>query len=141
VFEWQHLSDAESGVRVARDLSPAGAQRAGTRRWVVISSRDARDYGSRIDVSCACHWATSAAAGERTGHLVTTAYSVAPGAIMVPPESPARPLGAHVHPERMSTAPATRAPWALRRARPGTAATPFRSAPGRRSPRTAGSRV
>jgi len=42
------------------------------------------------DVSCACHWATNVAAGERTGHLVTTAYSVAPCAIVVPPESPVR---------------------------------------------------
>jgi NitT/TauT family transport system substrate-binding protein len=42
------------------------------------------------DVSCACHWATNAAASERAGQLVTTAYSVAPGAIVVPPESPVR---------------------------------------------------
>jgi NitT/TauT family transport system substrate-binding protein len=42
------------------------------------------------DVSCACHWATSAAASERAGQLVTTAYSVAPCAIVVPPESPIR---------------------------------------------------
>jgi hypothetical protein len=42
------------------------------------------------DVSCACHWATNAAASERTGQLVTTAYSVAPCAIVVPPESPVR---------------------------------------------------
>ena len=42
------------------------------------------------DVSCACHWATNAAAGERSGQLVTTAYSVAPCAIVVPPESPVR---------------------------------------------------
>lgn len=42
------------------------------------------------DVSCACHWATSAAAGERAGQLVTTAYSVTPCAIVVPPESPVR---------------------------------------------------
>jgi ABC-type nitrate/sulfonate/bicarbonate transport system substrate-binding protein len=42
------------------------------------------------DVSCACHWATSAAASERTGQLVTSAYSVAPCGIMVPPESPVR---------------------------------------------------
>jgi len=39
------------------------------------------------DVSCACHWATNAAAGGRTGQLVTSAYSVAPCAIVVPPES------------------------------------------------------
>jgi ABC-type nitrate/sulfonate/bicarbonate transport system substrate-binding protein len=42
------------------------------------------------DVSCACHWATNAAARERAGQLVTTAYSVAPCAIVVPPESPIR---------------------------------------------------
>ena len=42
------------------------------------------------DVSCACHWATSAAASARFGQLVTTAYSVAPGGIMVPPESPVK---------------------------------------------------
>ena len=42
------------------------------------------------DISCACHWATNAAAGQRAGRLVTTAYSVAPCAVMVPPESPVR---------------------------------------------------
>jgi NitT/TauT family transport system substrate-binding protein len=42
------------------------------------------------DVSCACHWATSAAASERAGQLVTAAYSVAPCAVVVPPESPVR---------------------------------------------------
>jgi len=41
-------------------------------------------------VSCACHWATNAAAREGTGRLVTSAYSVAPCAIVVPPESPVR---------------------------------------------------
>ncbi len=45
---------------------------------------------SGADVSCACHWATNTAARERTGYLVTTAYSVAPCAIVVPPESPVR---------------------------------------------------
>jgi NitT/TauT family transport system substrate-binding protein len=45
---------------------------------------------SGADVSCACHWATSASAREGTGHLVTAAYSVAPCAIVVPPESPIR---------------------------------------------------
>jgi ABC-type nitrate/sulfonate/bicarbonate transport system substrate-binding protein len=42
------------------------------------------------DISCACHWATNAAAGERAGQLVTMAYSVAPCAVVVPPESPVR---------------------------------------------------
>src|SRR6266700_4797708 len=39
------------------------------------------------DVSCACHWATSAAASERAGRLGTTACSVAPCAVLVQPES------------------------------------------------------
>jgi len=51
------------------------------------------------DVSCACHWATNAAARERAGQLVTTAYSVAPCAIVVPPESPIR------RPEDLAGAP------------------------------------
>lgn len=42
------------------------------------------------NVSCACHWATNTAASQRAGQLVTTAYSVAPCAIVVPPESPVR---------------------------------------------------
>ena len=42
------------------------------------------------DVSCACHWATNVAASGGAGQLVTSAYSVAPCAIMVPPESPIR---------------------------------------------------
>jgi ABC-type nitrate/sulfonate/bicarbonate transport system substrate-binding protein len=45
---------------------------------------------SGADVSCACHWATNTAAREGAGHLVTTAYSVAQCAIVVPPESPVR---------------------------------------------------
>jgi NitT/TauT family transport system substrate-binding protein len=42
------------------------------------------------NVSCACHWATNAAASGGSGQLVTTAYSVAPCAIVVPPESEVR---------------------------------------------------
>ncbi|HTX25702.1 MAG TPA: hypothetical protein VME19_01645 [Streptosporangiaceae bacterium] len=42
------------------------------------------------DVSCACHWAVSAAASERAGRLITAAYSVTPCAVVVPPESPIR---------------------------------------------------
>ncbi|HEX4256879.1 MAG TPA: hypothetical protein VH089_17440 [Streptosporangiaceae bacterium] len=45
---------------------------------------------SGADISCACHWATNTAASQQAGQLVTAAYSVAPCAIMVPPESPVR---------------------------------------------------
>jgi NitT/TauT family transport system substrate-binding protein len=42
------------------------------------------------NVSCACHWVTSAAATGGAGKLITSAYSVAPCAILVAPESPVR---------------------------------------------------
>src|SRR5215475_5307623 len=45
---------------------------------------------SGANVSCACHWATNTAAREGSGQLITTAYSVAPCAIVVPPESSIR---------------------------------------------------
>src|SRR5215472_15297599 len=45
---------------------------------------------SGANVSCACHWATSVAASEGSGQLVTTAYSIAPCGIVVAPESPIR---------------------------------------------------
>src|SRR4051794_33486045 len=45
---------------------------------------------SGANVSCACHWATNAAARGGGGQLITTAYSVAPCAILVAPDSPIR---------------------------------------------------
>src|ERR1700744_4996120 len=46
-----------------------------------------RDGG---DVRCARHWARKSGAREGSGQRVTTAYSVAPCAIVVAPESPIR---------------------------------------------------
>jgi NitT/TauT family transport system substrate-binding protein len=69
-------------------LSPAARDEAGEVRTGAFETFGAGRSGA--DVSCACHWATNAAARERSGQLVTTAYSVAPCAIMVPPESPIR---------------------------------------------------
>jgi len=49
------------------------------------------DYGVPVgQVSTCAFRATNTAAGQRAGRLVTTAYSVAPCAVMVPPESPVR---------------------------------------------------
>src|SRR2546423_4475342 len=42
------------------------------------------------DVSCACHWATNAAAGGRSGRLRTAAHSGAPRPLVVPPPAPRR---------------------------------------------------
>src|SRR5438067_914076 len=44
---------------------------------------DARDS----DVSCACHWTVNVAASVGHGKLYPHAYSVAPAAVFVPPES------------------------------------------------------
>ena len=46
--------------------------------------------GERSDISCACHWAVNQAAASDIGRMWGRAYSVAPGAIMVPPDSAVR---------------------------------------------------
>jgi NitT/TauT family transport system substrate-binding protein len=44
--------------------------------------------GVKSDISCACHWAVNQASSEQIGTMWREAYVVAPGGIMVPPESP-----------------------------------------------------
>ncbi len=44
--------------------------------------------GVKSDISCACHWAVNQASAEQIGTMWRKAYVVAPGGIMVPPESP-----------------------------------------------------
>jgi ABC-type nitrate/sulfonate/bicarbonate transport system substrate-binding protein len=75
---------------VSGDYGLAGAQRdeAGEIKTGAFETFGAGRSGA--DVSCACHWATNAAAREGAGQLVAAAYSVAPCAIVVPPESPIR---------------------------------------------------
>ena len=46
--------------------------------------------GRACDVSSACHWAVNEAATAQYGRMWGHAYSVTPGAIVVPPESPVR---------------------------------------------------
>jgi ABC-type nitrate/sulfonate/bicarbonate transport system substrate-binding protein len=76
------LNDSDYGIH-ARQRDDAGEIKTGAFE-TFGAGRDG------ADVSCACHWATNVAAGERAGQLVTAAYSVAPCAIVVPPESPVR---------------------------------------------------
>jgi len=81
-LEYAFVHDGDYGIAsVSRDDS-------GQIRTGAFETFEAGRSGA--NVSCACHWATSAAASEGSGQLVTTAYSVAPCAIMVPPESPVR---------------------------------------------------
>src|SRR5262252_7258798 len=44
--------------------------------------------GRACDISSACHWAINEAASAKFGRMWGHAYSVTPGAIVVPPESP-----------------------------------------------------
>jgi hypothetical protein len=44
--------------------------------------------GRACDISSACHWAINEAASAQYGRMWGHAYSVTPGAIVVPPESP-----------------------------------------------------
>jgi len=79
-FEYSFVTDGDYGIRTPeRD---AGGQ-------VKTGAFETFEAGrSGANVSCACHWATNTAAAEGSGQLITSAYSVAPCAIVVPPESP-----------------------------------------------------
>jgi NitT/TauT family transport system substrate-binding protein len=81
-LEYDFVAAGDYGIHPVR-RDDAGEIKSGA----FETFEDGRDGAN---VSCACHWATSAAARGRTGRLVTTAYSVAPCAIVVPPESPIR---------------------------------------------------
>ncbi len=48
------------------------------------------EKGREANVSCACHWTVNVAASKGLGKMVTDAYSVSPGGVFVPPESPIR---------------------------------------------------
>jgi ABC-type nitrate/sulfonate/bicarbonate transport system substrate-binding protein len=81
-LDYSFVGDGDYGVHaVSRDES-------GQIRTGAFETFGAGRDGA--DVSCACHWATSAAAEERAGQLITAAYSVAPCGIFVAPESPVR---------------------------------------------------
>jgi ABC-type nitrate/sulfonate/bicarbonate transport system substrate-binding protein len=46
--------------------------------------------GRDTNVSCACHWTVNVAASQGLGKMYADAYSVSPGGVFVPPESPIR---------------------------------------------------
>ena len=48
------------------------------------------EEGRETNVSCACHWTVNVAASQGLGKMVADAYSVSPGGVFVPPESPIR---------------------------------------------------
>jgi NitT/TauT family transport system substrate-binding protein len=81
-LEYSFVSAGDYGIR------PAARDGAGEIRTGAFETFGAGRDGA--NVSCACHWATNAAASQGVGQLVTAAYSVAPCAIVVPPESPVR---------------------------------------------------
>jgi ABC-type nitrate/sulfonate/bicarbonate transport system substrate-binding protein len=81
-LEYTFLAEGDYGIHAV------GRDEGGEIRTGAFETFGAGRDGA--DVSCACHWATNAAASGGAGQLVTSAYSVAPCAIMVPPESPIR---------------------------------------------------
>ena len=46
--------------------------------------------GRETNVSCACHWTVNVAASQGLGKMVADCYSISPGGVFVPPESPIR---------------------------------------------------
>jgi ABC-type nitrate/sulfonate/bicarbonate transport system substrate-binding protein len=48
------------------------------------------EEGRETNVSCACHWTVNVAASQGLGKMYADAYSVSPGGVFVPPESPIR---------------------------------------------------
>ncbi len=48
------------------------------------------EKGREANVSCACHWTVNVAASQGLGKMYADAYSVSPGGVFVPPESPIR---------------------------------------------------
>ena len=48
------------------------------------------EQGRKSNISCACHWTVNVAASNGHGKLYADAYSVAPGGIFVPAESPVK---------------------------------------------------
>jgi ABC-type nitrate/sulfonate/bicarbonate transport system substrate-binding protein len=55
-----------------------------------IGAYQSFEEGRKTDVSCACHWTVNVAASAGHGKLYADAYSVAPSAVFVPPESEIR---------------------------------------------------
>ncbi|HUK02153.1 MAG TPA: hypothetical protein VLW26_07755 [Steroidobacteraceae bacterium] len=55
-----------------------------------VGAYQSLEEGRASDVSCACHWTVNVAAANGHGKLYRDAYSVAPAAIFVPPDSQVR---------------------------------------------------
>jgi hypothetical protein len=51
------------------------------------------EKGRDTNVSCACHWTVNVAASQGLSKMITDCYSIAPGGIFVPPDSPIREPG------------------------------------------------
>ena len=70
------------------DLGTPDPARAPTPEGKKFGAYESYETGREATVSCACHWTVNMAASADHGTLWGECYSVAPGAIVVPPESP-----------------------------------------------------
>src|SRR5262249_23492674 len=83
-LEYEFVSD--TGASMTQTLQPAD----GNPHDILRGAFESMEAGRACEVSTACHWAVSAAASASHGKMWGRAYSVAPSALVVPPESEIR---------------------------------------------------
>src|SRR5438067_6432653 len=83
-LDYEFVTD--TGAAMTQTLQPAD----GNPREILRGAFESMEAGRACEVTTACHWAVSAAASANHGRMWGRAYSVAPAAILVPPESPIR---------------------------------------------------
>jgi hypothetical protein len=77
-------------VLAANDLGLDRNRPRRTERGLEYGAYESYEHGREATVSCACHWTVNMAASADHGRLWGEAYSVSPGGIFVPPDSPIR---------------------------------------------------
>lgn len=77
-------------VLAPNDLGLDRHQPKRTEKGLEFGAYESYEKGREATVSCACHWTVNMAASAEHGMLYGDAYSVSPGGIFVPPESPIR---------------------------------------------------
>lgn len=85
-LDYEITGDGMKGERT-KAVDATGAMKTITKGAFEAYEAGAGNKGERSDISCACHWAVNQAAASDIGRMWGRAYSVAPGAVMVPPDS------------------------------------------------------
>ena len=77
-------------VLAANDLGLDRNNPKRTERGLEYGAYESYEHGREASVSCACHWTVNMAASADHGRLWGECYSVSPGGIFVPADSPVR---------------------------------------------------